>query len=192
MANGSGGRGRFGQLGFIFAAVGSAIGLGNIWKFPYITYANDGGSFVLVYLVAIVLICLPIMMAELIIGRITRQSPVGAFVEAARGAIGGRAWGAVGALGTLGSFILLSYYALIAGWTVYYFGQCLSWSFRGFDTGGQTLGDSFGAFLGNGPLQIGFHALFMAVTVGVVALGVQGGIERVAKTLMPVLGAILI
>ena len=192
MANGSGGRGRFGQLGFIFAAVGSAIGLGNIWKFPYITYANDGGSFVLVYLAAIVLIGLPIMMAELVIGRSTRQSPVGAFVEAAKGAVGGKAWGAVGALGTLGSFILLSYYALIAGWTVYYFGQCLSWSFGGFDTGGQTLGDSFGAFLGNGPLQIGFHALFMAVTVGVVTLGVHDGIERVAKTLMPVLGAILI
>ena len=102
MANGSSERGRFGQLGFIFAAVGSAIGLGNIWKFPYITYANDGGSFVLVYLVAIALIGLPIMIAELVIGRRTRQSPVGAFIDAAKGRLGGRAWGAVGALGCPG------------------------------------------------------------------------------------------
>ena len=192
MANGSSGRGRFGQLGFIFAAVGSAIGLGNIWKFPYITYANDGGSFVLVYLVAIALIGLPIMMAELVIGRRTRQSPVGAFLRAARNSVGGRAWGAVGALGVAGSFILLSYYALIAGWTVYYFGQCLSWSVRGFDLEGQALGEAFGGFLANGPLQVGFHALFMLITVGVVALGVREGIERVTKLLMPVLGAILI
>ncbi len=192
MANGSNERGRFGQLGFIFAAVGSAIGLGNIWKFPYITYANDGGSFVLVYLVAIALIGLPIMMAELVIGRRTRQSPVGAFIDAAKGRLGGRAWGAVGALGVLGSFILLSYYALIAGWTVYYFGQCLSWSVRGFDLEGQALGEAFGGFLANGPLQVGFHALFMLVTVGVVTLGVRRGIERVTKLLMPVLGAILL
>lgn len=191
MANGSSERGRFGQLGFIFAAVGSAIGLGNIWKFPYITYANDGGSFVLVYLLAIALIGLPIMMAELIIGRRTRQSPIGAFIKAAKNTVGGRAWGAVGALGVTGSFILLSYYALIAGWTVYYFGQCLSWSVRGFDEG-EALGEAFGGFLANGPLQIGFHALFMLVTVGVVTLGVREGIEKVTKALMPVLGAILL
>ncbi len=192
MADDSRGRGRFGQIGFIFAAVGSAIGLGNIWKFPYITYANDGGSFVLVYLAAIALIGLPIMMAELVIGRRTRQSPVGAFIRAAKDSAGGRAWGAVGGLAVTGSFILLSYYALIAGWTVYYFGQCLAWSARGMDLEGQTLGESFGAFLANGPLQIGFHALFMLITVGVVALGVHDGIERVTKALMPVLGAILL
>ncbi len=192
MADDSRARGRFGRLGFIFAAVGSAIGLGNIWKFPYITYANDGGSFVLVYLVAIGLIGLPIMMAELVVGRRTRQSPVGAFLGAAKDSPGGRAWGAVGALGVTGSFILLSYYALIAGWTVYYFGQCLVWSARGMDLDGQTLGESFGGFLANGPLQIGFHALFMLITIGVVALGVHDGIERATKTLMPVLGAILL
>ena len=192
MATGSSGRGRFGQLGFIFAAVGSAIGLGNIWKFPYITYENDGGSFVIVYLFAIALIGLPIMIAELVLGRGTRQSPVGAFIVSAKNAAGGRAWGAAGAIGVLGSFVLLSYYALIAGWTVYYFGQCLAWSVRGFDLEGQALGEAFGGFLANGPLQIGFHALFMAVTVGVVALGVREGIERVTKLLMPVLGAILL
>ncbi len=192
MAGGGSGRGRFGQIGFIFAAVGSAIGLGNIWKFPYITYANEGGSFVLVYLIAITLIGLPIMMGELVVGRGTRQSPVGAFMQAAKGAAGGRAWGAVGTLAVVGCFILLSYYALIAGWTIYYFGQCLVWSLRGFDLGGETLGDSFGAFLANGPLQIGFHFLFMAATVGVVALGVRQGIERVTKLLMPILGGILV
>jgi NSS family neurotransmitter:Na+ symporter len=185
-------RGTFGRLGFVFAAVGSAIGLGNIWKFPYITYANEGGSFVLVYLIAIALIGAPIMLAEIIVGRRTQQSPFGALAELGKKTMGGRAWSLVGALGIITGFVLLSYYAVIAGWTLYYFGRCVAWSLRGFDLTGPELGDSFGAFLGNGPLQILFHFLFLALTVGVVALGVNQGIERVTRLLMPALGVILL
>ncbi len=185
-------RGRFGRMGFILAAVGSAIGLGNIWKFPYITYANEGGSFVLVYLIAIVLIGAPIMFAELIIGRRTQQSPYGAFAELGKQALGGKAWSAVGGLGVFTGFVLLSYYAVIAGWTVYYFGRCLTWSLQGYDVQNAPLGEMFGGFLANGALQITFLAIFLGVTTGVVLLGVKSGIERVTKTLMPILGVVLV
>ena len=185
-------RGSFGRIGFIYAAVGSAIGLGNIWKFPYITYANEGGSFVIVYLVAIAMIGLPIMMAEIVLGRRTRQSPIGAFLQAAKDAPGGRLWGVVGALGSAGSFVLLSYYSLIAGWTIYYFGQGLIWSVAGFDLGGKELGEIFGDVSTNGPLMLGLHATFMAITVGVVALGIRRGIQKVTQTLIPLLAGILL
>ncbi|MEE2775191.1 MAG: sodium-dependent transporter [Acidobacteriota bacterium] len=183
----------FGRMGFILAAAGSAIGVGNIWKFPYITYENGGGSFVLIYLIAVLLIGAPIMFAELLIGRQTRLSPVGAFLQLGKNVRGGKAWSVVGWLGLLGGFVIFSYYSVIAGWTVYYFGKCLSWSIGGFtEETAQGLGDSFGAFLANAPLQIGFHALFMIATTSVVYFGIKSGIERVTKTLMPILAALLI
>jgi len=186
-------RGTFGKMGFILAAAGSAVGLGNIWKFPYITYDNGGGSFVLVYLGAVVVIGAPIMLAETLIGRSTQLSPVEAFGELGRNAIGGRAWSLIGWLGVLTGFVILSYYAIIAGWTIYYIGQCLSWSFGGFSADAAIgLDSSFGDFLANGPLQITFQALFMAMTVGVVLFGVRAGIERVTKVLMPVLVGLLL
>jgi NSS family neurotransmitter:Na+ symporter len=185
-------RGTFGRLGFVLAAVGSAIGLGNIWKFPYITYANEGGSFVLVYLVAVALIGAPLMLAEVLIGRRTQTNPVAAFATLGADLPGGRLWRVAGGLGVITGFVLLSYYAVIAGWTVFYFGKGIGWSIRGFDLEGPALAESFGAFLGNGPLQILFHAIFMGLTVGVVMLGVKAGIERVTKLLMPVLAAILV
>jgi NSS family neurotransmitter:Na+ symporter len=176
------------HFGFILAAAGSAIGLGNLWKFPYMTYKNEGGSFVLVYLVSILLIGLPIMMAEIIIGRRAQKSPVGAFLS-----LGGKLWSPVGMLGIAVGFIILSYYAVIAGWTIQYIGRCLVWSFSGFNAeDARTLGDSFGAFLRDGTSQVVYHGVFMGLTIGVVAFGVKSGIERVAKILMPVLLLILV
>ena len=181
-------RGTFGRFGFILAASGSAVGLGNIWKFPYIVYENGGGSFVLIYLLAVLLIGVPIMLAEVLIGRKTGMSPVGAFLK-----LGGKLWAPVGWMGVLAGFIILSYYAVIAGWTVYYVGQCLLWSFGGFSAAGLAdIGEQFGAFLANGPLQVGFTGLFLVLTVGVVLFGVKSGIERVVKLLMPILVAILL
>ena len=186
-------RGNFGGLGFILAAAGSAIGLGNIWKFPYIAYQNNGGSFVLVYLAAIVLIGVPIMLAEILIGRRTQQSPVGAFLSLAKSAGTSPRWAWIGWLGILSGLTILSYYAVVAGWTVYYFGKCLVWSTTGFtEEVAANLGPDFGSFLANGPLQILFHGLFMAATIGVVMMGVKAGIERTTKILMPVLLAILL
>ena len=101
------------NTGFILAATGSAIGLGNLWKFPFITWENNGGAFVLVYLVCIAAVGLPIMMAELLIGRATQKSVVGALKEAM-----GPAWGCVGLWGVFCGFLLLSYYTVIAGWSI--------------------------------------------------------------------------
>ena len=134
-------RDKFSSLGFVVAAAGSAIGLGNIWKFPYITYANDGGSFVLVYLVAIALIGLPIMLAEALLGRKTQQSPVTAFLAFSKDVAGGKIWAGVGFLGVSAGLVILSYYSVVAGWTVYYFGKCLRWSLSGFD---ETIASSLG------------------------------------------------
>jgi len=186
-------RGTFGKLGFIVAATGSAVGLGNLWKFPYMTYANEGGSFVLVYLLAVALIGAPIMVAEILVGRHTQQSPVGAFARMAAEAKRSPWWQGVGWLGIAAGFVILSYYSVVAGWTVYYFFRCLGWSIGGFTPeDAVNLGATFGSFVGNGALQVAFHGLFMALTVGVVLGGVQAGIERATKILMPTLGALLL
>ncbi len=185
-------RASFSHLGFVVAAAGSAIGLGNIWKFPYITYAHQGGSFVLVYLAAVALIGAPIMMAEILIGRRTGTSPVSAFLELARGVAGGRLWAAVGYLGVFTGFIILSYYSVVAGWTVYYFGKCVGWSIGGFPPEvANDLQGQFVSFVSSGWLPLVFHTFFMLLTIGVILMGVKGGIERVTKILLPVLFAIL-
>ena len=173
-------------LGFVLAAAGSAVGLGNLWKFPYITYANDGGAFVLVYLVCILVVGLPIMMAEIMIGRRTQKSPVGAFREA----VGAR-WAWVGGLGVFTGFVLLSFYSVVAGWTIHSFLQCMKWSIGSFPAA-YNGGEAFTSFVATGPLQVGLAAAFMLATVVVVSMGVSGGIERAARILLPLLLAILV
>ena len=169
------------NMGFILAATGSAIGLGNLWKFPFITWENNGGAFVLLYLMCIAAVGLPIMMAELLIGRTTQKSPVGALKEAI-----GPWWGWVGAWGVMAGFIILSYYSVVAGWSLFYFVKTIGWSLGGFPPGLQT-GDLFVAVIGNGGLQFLLSGLFMAATVGVVYFGVHSGIERVARISLPIL-----
>lgn len=183
----------FSHLGFIIAAAGSAVGLGNIWKFPYITYANGGGSFVVVYLAAVLLIGAPVMMAEILIGRRTQESPVPALLKLAPDARGGRVWAAAGFLGVFSGFVILSFYSVVAGWTLYYFGKCLGWAATGFTPEiADSLGPGFEAYLADPGLQIGFHALFMMATMAIVLVGVKEGIERVTRVLMPVLLLILV
>jgi len=181
-------RGNFSSIGFILAAAGSAIGLGNIWKFPYITYENQGGSFVLIYLVAVLVVGFPIMMAEIVIGRSTKKSPVSAFLQ-----LNHPGWSVIGWLGMLTGFIILSYYSVVAGWTIHYFIKCLGWSIQGFTPEiGASLGNHFNSFLSNGFAQVLFHGLFMTFTVLVVIFGVEKGIEKLTRILMPVLFVILV
>ena len=180
-------RGHWGSsVGFVLAATGSAIGLGNLWKFPFITWENEGGAFVLVYLMCIAAVGLPIMMAELLIGRRTQKSPVGALKAAV-----GPVWGLVGAWGVLCGFILLSYYSVIAGWSIYYFVQSVGWTLSGFPIG-LPLGELFNSQVSNGALQVTLSALFMIATVSIVYFGVQGGIERIARIFLPILFGILL
>ena len=173
-------------MGFILAATGSAIGLGNLWKFPFITWENNGGAFVLVYLVCIAAVGLPIMMAELLIGRKGQKSVVGALKD-----VVGPAWGWLGLWGVLCGFVLLSYYTVIAGWSLYYFAKSSSWMISGLPTDAN-MRDLFGAQSGNGALQLGISLAFSIATVSIVYFGVQKGIERIAKLFLPVLFGILV
>jgi len=178
-------RGNWGsKFGFVLAAAGSAVGLGNLWKFPYITWHNNGGAFVLVYLVAVIIIGWPIMMAEIIIGRRARNNPVPAFEK-----LGGKKWSLVGWLGVITGLVILGYYSVIAGWTLTSFTKCLKWSFSGYVKPGE---DAFTNFMGNGQLQLLLAFIFLVVTALVIWRGVKKGIERTTKILMPVLFLILI
>jgi len=182
-----------GRMGFILAATGSAIGLGNLWKFPYITWENNGGAFVLVYICAVALVGVPIMMAEILMGRRTHLSPVGAFKVMASGRPGGSTWQGVGWLGVLAGFTILSYYSVVAGWTIHYSWLALTGRLSELAADPALLGQYFGdEFLASGPHQILYHVLFMGLTTGAVYFGVKGGIERVAKVLMPFLFLILV
>ena len=173
------------KIGFILAAAGSAIGLGNIWKFPYMTYTNDGGAFVLTYLLAILTIGLPIMIAEIIIGRKTQLSPVGAMK-----ALGGKRWSWLGWLGVSTGFIILSYYSVVAGWTMEYVLKSLTGAFEN-QTNDQVT-QQFVDFISNPSRQLFWHALFMGITIFVVTGGVSRGLERAARILMPILFIIIL
>jgi len=172
------------RLGFVLAASGSAVGLGNLWKFPYITWENNGGAFVIVYLLAVFIIGLPLMMSEILVGRKTQLSPVPAFTK-----LGGKRWSGVGWLGVASGAIIQSYYMVIAGWSLRSFVQCLGWSFQGYTTPGEA---EFSAFLSNGTLQVGLALLFTLFTASIVYRGIGGGIEKANKMLMPILFVILV
>ncbi len=160
------------KLGFVLAAAGSAIGLGNIWRFPYVAGESGGAAFVILYLLCIALICLPYLFAELTIGRFSQKNPVGA-IKAIRS---GTPWTLVGGLGVLTGVFILSYYGVIAGWAFGYI-------FKGI----VSPGTEFVAFIATPGVVIPLFALFIALTMLVVIGGVEHGIERWAKVLMPVL-----
>ncbi len=167
-------RGQWGsKFGFIMAAAGSAVGLGNIWRFPYITGQNGGGAFVMVYILCVLLIGVPLLFTEMGLGRLTKKSTIGAFKDTGANAF----WMGVGAILALGvSFFVLSYYGVIAGWTIGYIYKTLA----------GTAG-SFEAFAANGVASIGLLGGFMLLTIIIVLGGVSGGIEKAAKVLMPIL-----
>ncbi len=168
--------------GFILAAAGSAVGLGNIWKFPYITGENGGGLFVLIYLVCIALIGLPIMIGELIIGRRAQRSPVGAF-QKLRGEQ--TAWRIIGWMGVLAGFIILSYYSVVAGWTMNYVLMALTRFFSGKSP--EEIGSAFGTLYTAWDINLFWHAAFMLTTIGIVLGGIKKGIEAWSRILMPAL-----
>jgi neurotransmitter:Na+ symporter, NSS family len=175
------------RIGFIFAAAGSAIGLGSLWKFPYVTGQNGGGAFVLVYLLAMFLICVPLFIAELVIGRTSQRGPVGAFAELSHQS---RNWKLVGWLAVLSTFIVYSYYSVVAGWTLNYALLSLGNFTRGL-TDGQ-ISEIFNVLLVSGDINVFWHFLFVLLTVGVVYKGVREGIEHWARILTPALIILLV
>jgi neurotransmitter:Na+ symporter, NSS family len=178
------------RLAFILAATGSAVGLGNIWRFPYVTSDNGGGAFVLIYLGCILLVGLPIMWTEIVIGRRGRMSPINSLKELADDAGASRKWMGIGFLGVIAGFLILSFYSVVAGWTLHYGFLYLKDLF-----GGATITDpdaTFGSLLAQ-PGELAFwHGLFMVMTLGVVAFGVEKGLERAVSILMPLLFVLLL
>ncbi|GJQ19958.1 MAG: sodium-dependent transporter [Bacteroidia bacterium] len=171
------GRGTWGsRIGFILAAAGSAIGLGNIWRYPYVTGQNGGAAFVLLYLACVLVIALPILLAELSLGRHTTLNPVGAFKKLTKSKV----WPLVGYLGVVTGAGILSFYLVVAGWTLGFIVRTIIPST-----------ESFTAFVSNPWEELGYFTAFLLLTVYVVLGGVERGIERWSKLLMPALAAIL-
>jgi NSS family neurotransmitter:Na+ symporter len=169
------------RIGFILAAVGSAVGLGNIWRFPFITAESGGAAFVLVYLLLVVFLGLPVMLVEFVIGRESKQNVVDAFPAIGRGT-----WKFIGVIGAFTGFVILSYYSVVGGWVIRYI-----------------IGSLTGAYMGDAPAYFGeistgmeavaFALLFVAVVAGIVVFGVRDGLERAAKVMIPsVVGLLLV
>jgi len=175
------------KIGFVLAAAGSAIGLGNIWRFPYMTGQSGGAAFVLIYVIAVVLIGFSVMLAELTMGRHTQRNAYGAFVAIRPGS----QWKWVGALGIFTGLAILSFYSVVAGWTVGYIFKVLAGDFNNISDPKQ-LSAIFSGFVSNPVEAIGLHGLFITLTIAVVIGGVAKGIERWSRILMPLLFAILL
>jgi NSS family neurotransmitter:Na+ symporter len=173
-------------LGFVLASAGSAIGIGNIWRFPYLTGANGGALFLIIYLVAVLLLGMPVMIAEMGLGRLTHKNPVGAFKELKpKGP-----WKLVGYLGVVTGVMILSYYSLISGWTLGYFFKTLAGGLKHVNI--STTPGIFETFAGNPWLQVLLLAAFIAITAFIVSRGVTAGIEKSNKILMPILFVIML
>ena len=168
------------------AAAGSAIGLGNIWRFPTVTGENGGAAFVIVYVAAVFLIGFPVMLAELAVGRKTRRNPVGAYTKLAPGSV----WKLAGWLGVLTGMMILSYYSVVAGWTLKYVWIAMSGSLQGASS--QIISDTFNNFIQSPSSVLTCHLLFMILTVWIVMGGIQKGIERTTRVLMPLLFFLLL
>ena len=177
------------RLAFILAATGSAVGLGNIWKFPYITGENGGGAFVLVYLVCIGLIGIPIMMAEVLIGRRGRQSPINTMMTLAKEEKLSKVWALLGWSGVLAGVLILSYYSVIAGWAMSYIFRAGSGAFVGVTAEGVS--SIFSALISDPERLLAWHTLFMVMTLVVVARGVRSGLELAVRYLIPLLFVLL-
>src|SRR6056297_2789119 len=178
------------RLAFILAVSGSAVGLGNIWKFPYVAGQSGGGAFVLFYLLCVALIGLPIMMAEILIGRRGRRNPVATMRIVGEEEGSRPSWALVGIMGVLAGIIILSFYSVIAGWSLSYIGHAVLNRFAG--AGADEVNSLFGGMLENWVLLAFWHTLFMIITVFVVARGVERGLERAVRFLMPALAVLML
>ncbi|MFB6318419.1 sodium-dependent transporter [Saccharicrinis sp. FJH54] len=174
------------KLGVIAAAAGSAVGLGNIWKFPYEAGQNGGGAFLLVYIGFILAIGLPIMISEFVIGRKSRANAAGAFKKLAPG----KPWFVVGWMGVGAAFMILAFYGVVAGWTLEYIKEAVTNSFDGKST--LQLTENFTTFMTDPVRPIIWQVIFMLLTGGIILGGVKNGIEKYTKILMPLLLIIII
>ncbi len=178
------------RLAFIMAATGSAVGLGNIWKFPYITGENGGSAFVFVYILCVAALGIPLMIAEVMLGRRGKRTPVNTMRVLAAETNASQGWQLIGWSGTLAGLLILSYYSVIGGWTIGYIFHAATGDFSGLSGEGAT--SLFGDFVGNPLVQVGWHTAFMLITMTIVARGVRHGLEKAVTYLMPALVVLLL
>ena len=178
------------HTGFILAAIGGAVGLGNIWKFPYIAGSSGGGAFVIVYLFVVALVAIPILMAELMLGRSGRQSPPTAMLINAEKENRSRWWSGVGWIGAGAGFLILSFYSVVGGWVLDYVFVSVTGGFSGIEpAGAQT---RFGSVLSNPLRMMLSFTLFLGITGIIISAGLRNGIERATGILMPALFLMLL
>ncbi len=175
---------------FLLAAVGSAVGLGNLWRFPYLAGENGGGAFILIYALTIAMVGIPILIAESLLGRASRRSPIMGMKYLTESHGTSKGWRAIGWMGAFAAFIILSFYSVIAGWAIHYTGLLFSGSLGGADA--ETIGASFGELLGSPSLLLTYHTLFIAASGLIVGLGIHKGIESGLRFMMPALFLILL
>tara|TARA_Y100000741_G_scaffold33785_1_gene23926 strand:- start:19027 stop:20574 length:1548 start_codon:yes stop_codon:yes gene_type:complete len=171
------------RLGFIFAAAGSAVGIGNIWKYPSMAGQNGGGAFTVVYLICILIVGLSIVVAEFVIGRKTQLSPVGAFEKLAPGSN----WKWVGFLGVASAFVILSFYGVVGGWILKYIIDSITGGFGILSGNPDKAGAMFDGFITSTFSPIIYQIFFMALCIFVIVQGVKGGIEKWSKVMMPII-----
>ena len=174
------------NIGVIAAAAGSAIGLGNIWRFPYVAGMNGGGAFLFIYIGFVLLIGIPVMLSEFTIGRNTQRNAVGAFLTLSPG----KPWFLIGAMGVICAFMILAFYAAVAGWTLEYLYQAITNAFQGKSP--EELNLEFESFRNHSGWPVIWFLIFMVLTSGIVMAGIKNGIEKYTKILMPILAVIII
>ncbi len=175
---------------FILAAVGSAVGLGNLWRFPYMIGENGGGAFILVYALTVLFVGIPILMAETLIGRSGRKSPILAMTELTKSHNTSPAWQVIGWMGALAALLILSFYSVIAGWSVHFGLVEFSGRLSGADA--ASIGAVFSGLLDNPLLLMLYHTIFMLASAVIVGLGIHKGLEKGLRILMPLLFVMLL
>ena len=179
------------RRGFLLAAIGFSVGLGNIWRFPYVVGENGGSAFIIIYLLAAFAIGLPLLVSELAIGRLGRLDPAGSYRAVAGRSGASKAWGTVGTLAIMCVFAVLSFYTVLSGWTFDYFVRGVSGSFENIDANKSV--DMFDSLMANPWRLLFWHTVVNLLVIAIIRRGVQQGVERAAKILMPVLfGALII
>lgn len=178
------------RMAFILAATGSAVGLGNIWRFSYLVGDSGGAAFVLIYLACVALVGLPVLVSEWLIGRRGQKNPIHAMAELATKSGQPKAWALVGASGVLAAFLILSFYSIIGGWSLSYTLGSVTGRFSGQDIDG--IGAIFGNLLGSPGILTLWHTAFMALVIWIVARGVTKGLEGAVRTMMPALVLLLL
>lgn len=174
------------RLGFIFAVAGSAIGLANIWRFPYIVGKHGGAAFIFVYLLCLLLMGFPVFMSEMIIGRTAKTSPMGAFRKLG----GSKFWASAGAMTVATGFIVSSFYSAVAGWILGYLVEAVIGRITNFQSTDQAI-LHYAGLTGSPIWSVSFHFFFLLICTGVLFLGVRHGIERGSKFMMPLLFVVL-